>query len=258
VTGRTSLLLLLVFALILGFGLADIRVAAGGEASAGSSRRPRLHIVRHLLPVSVKRRKRPQPPPPTSVVLTDQEWVCDSPVDLDSVTVTMTPSYPSRRGGDAVHLEPGCTGRIGKLNVTTSIADGVKVADGAHDLTIGGGSVRCLAKLPRLHQDGIQAMGGLRITFRNLTVDCGRAGERLINSDLFIKMSSRSTAPPTDVVCVDCYFGGEAAHTVSIQASVRSGAESSTLCSAKYSRLTLDVGPDAVDPVTSGDSLGTC
>ena len=57
-------------------------------------------------------------------------------------------------------------------------------------------------------------MGGARITFRNLTVSCGRAGESLINSNLFIKESGRSTTPPTDVVCVDCTFGGGAAHTV--------------------------------------------
>ena len=62
-------------------------------------------------------------------------------MDLDSVTVTMTAG--DRRGGDAVHLEDGCTGRIGKLTVTQSIADGVKVAEGAHDLTIGGGTIRC-------------------------------------------------------------------------------------------------------------------
>ena len=111
-----------------------------------------------------------------------------------------------RRDGDAVHLEDGCTGRIGLLTVTQSIADGVKVAEGAHDLTIEGGSIRCLAKLPVLHQDGIQVMGGARITFENLNVSCGRPGESLINSNLFIKESGRSTTPPTDVVCVELHL----------------------------------------------------
>jgi len=236
------------------------QVAFGGAASAGTrpaSVKP-LPLVGFTPIGKQKRRGQPKPPPASSVTLTDQMWVCSGPVDLDSVTVTMTPNYPSRRGGDAVHLEAGCTGRIGKLTVTTSIADGVKIGDGAHDLTIGGGSVRCLAKLPTLHQDGIQAMGGARITLRNLTIDCGRSDERLINSNLFIKKAGRSLEPPTDVVCVDCYLGGSAAHTVSIQASVRSGVRSSTLCSAKYAKLTLDVGPQAVDPVTAGDSVGTC
>ncbi len=177
-------------------------------------------------------------------------------MDLDSVTVTMTAG--DRRGGDAVHLEDGCTGRIGELTVTQSIADGVKVAEGAHDLTIGGGTIRCLAKLPVLHQDGIQVMGGARITFRNLTVSCGRAGESLINSNLFIKESGRSTTPPTDVVCIDCTFGGDAAHTVNIQASVRSGVEDSSLCKAKWPKLTLTIGPDAVDPVDARNTISDC
>ena len=96
-----------------------------------------------------------------SVTSTDKTWVCKGPVDLDSVTVTMTPAAPGGAAAtDAIHLASGCTGRIGRLEVTTSIADGVKVAQGVHDLTIGGGRIRCLAKTPLLHQDGIQAMGG--------------------------------------------------------------------------------------------------
>jgi hypothetical protein len=194
-----------------------------------------------------------------SVSLVDQEWVCDGPVNLASVSVRMTPAYAGgRRGGDAVHLESGCIGHIGKLTVTTSIADGVKVAEGAHDLTIGGGSIRCLAKLPVLHQDGVQVMGGTRITFRRLRVDCGRKGQRLINSDLFIKRSGSSVAPPTDVVCVECYLGGQAAHTVDIQDSVRSGVVSSTVCVAKYPNLSLTIGAGAVDPVDVRNTLGSC
>jgi hypothetical protein len=205
------------------------------------------------------RRRGAATPRAATVSLVNQEWVCDGPVNLASVTVRMTPAYTGgRRGGDAVHLESGCTGRIGKLTVTTSIADGVKVADGAHDLTIGGGSIRCLAKLPVMHQDGIQVMGGDRITFRNLRVDCGRWDQKLINSNLFIREAGRSTSPPTDVLCVGCYLGPAAAHTVTIRRSIRSGVVDSTLCTAKYPRLTLHVGSDAIDPVTRDDSVGTC
>ena len=60
----------------------------------------------------------------------------------------MTSAITTRRRADAVHLEPGCTGRIGRLTVVTSVADGVKVAEGVHDLAVDGGSIRCLAKLP--------------------------------------------------------------------------------------------------------------
>jgi hypothetical protein len=210
-------------------------------------------------PKSAPRPKRHTAPRLPSVSLVNQEWVCDSPVDLASVTVRMTPAFAGgRHFGDAVHLESGCTGRIGKLNVTTSIADGVKIAEGAYDLTIGGGSIRCLAKIPHVHQDGVQAMGGTNITLRHLRIDCGRAGERLINSDLFIKRSGRSLYAPNRVLCVGCFLGGEAAHTVDIQASVHSGVVDSTVCAAKYPRLSLTIGSAAVAPVDVRNRLGSC
>lgn len=194
-----------------------------------------------------------------TVVQRDRTWVCAGPVDLDSVTVTMTPAAAGPRSGeDAVHLEPGCTGRIGRLDVTTSLADGVKVAYGVHDLVVGGGTVTCLAKAPTLHQDGIQVMGGERITFRQMHVDCGRANGRLINSQLFINMAGRSPTPPTDVVCDGCSFGPGAAHTVSTQDSIRSGVTNSTLCRGKFPKLTLAIGADAVDPVHAGNTIRDC
>jgi hypothetical protein len=193
-----------------------------------------------------------------SIAQTDQTWTCRGPVDLDSVSVTMTTAVSARRGADAIHLEPGCTGRIRHLEVLTAAADAVKVTEGVHDLAIDGGSVVCTAKLPTMHQDGIQVMGGERITLRGLSINCGRPGESLINSNLFINQSGRSAKPPTDVVCVDCFLGGAAAHTANIQNSVRSGVVSSTLCTAKYPKLTLTVGPLAVDPVDSDNLLGAC
>ena len=193
-----------------------------------------------------------------SVAQTDQTWICRGPVDLDSVSVTMTSAFTSRSGGDAVHLEPGCTGRIGRLDVVTSVADGVKVTEGVHDLAVDTGSIQCLGKVADVHQDGVQVMGGARITLRGLSIDCGRPQDSLINSNLFIKRSGGSVNPPTDVICVDCSLGGSAAHTASIQESVRSGLVDSRLCSAKYSKLTLSIGPNAVDPVDVGNAIDSC
>jgi len=192
-----------------------------------------------------------------SVTSTDHVWICKGPVDLDSVTVTMTPAAAASKA-DAIHLQSGCTGRIGRVDVTTSIADGVKVAEGAHDLTIGGGTIRCLAKAPVLHQDGIQVMGGSNITFTALIVDCGRPQDSLINSNLFVDMGGNSTQPPADVVCDSCVFGGGAAHTVSIQDSVRSGVVDSTICPARFAKQTLSIGAAAVDPVNEGNRVGPC
>jgi hypothetical protein len=129
---------------------------------------------------------------------------------------------------------------------------------GPHDLTIGGGSIRCLAKAPTLHQDGIQVMGGARITFRGLSIDCGRSTDRLINSNLFIKQAGKSVSPPTDVVCDDCTFGGWAAHTVNVQTSVRSGITDSSLCLARFPQLTLTVGKGAEQPVDDGNDIRQC
>ena len=137
-----------------------------------------------------------------SVTSTDRTWICKGPVALDSVTVTMTAAAPGGASAtDAIHLASGCTGRIGRVEVTTSIADGIKVAQGVHDLTIGGGRVRCLAKTPCVHQDGIQVMGGSNITLTGIIVDCGRPQDDLINSNLFVNQGGGSTEPPTDVVC---------------------------------------------------------
>jgi len=198
-------------------------------------------------------------PSPRTIVQTDKTWVCTGPVDLDSVTVTMTPKAAGPRSGeDAIHLQPGCTGTIGKLTVTTSVADGVKVAAGVHDLLVEGGSIKCLAKVPVLHQDGIQVLGGDRVTFENMNVDCGRPNDTLINSNMFINMAGRSTTPPTDIVCDMCTFGGGAAHTVSVQNSIRSGVSNSTICQAKYPKLTLSIGSGAVDPVNVGNKIVNC
>jgi len=193
-----------------------------------------------------------------SIEQTDQTWVCRGPVDLDSVSVTMTSAFTSRGGGTPAILEPGCTGHIGRLDVVTSVADGVKVAEGVHDLAVDAGSIHCLGKVADVHQDGMQVMGGSRITLRGLRIDCGRQQDKLINSNLFIKRSGRSVNPPTDVVCVDCSLGGSAAHTASIQESVRSGLVDSRLCSAKYTKLTLLIGPNAVDPVDVGNAIDAC
>jgi hypothetical protein len=195
----------------------------------------------------------------STIVQVDRTWTCRHAVNLKLVRVTMTAAAGAiRKHADAIHLRPGCTGRIGRVEVTQSAGDGIKVAEGAHDLRIDGGFVHCLAKAPGLHQDGVQVLGGDRITFRHLDIDCGRAGERLINSNLFIREAGRSTHPPTDVVCDECTLGSDAAHTVSIQQSLRSGVTNSTLCPAKYPRQMLAVGPEAIDPVTSGNTIGAC
>jgi hypothetical protein len=179
-------------------------------------------------------------------------WICDGPVALDSVDVSVETSAAHI---DAVHLASGCTGTIGSLTVTTASADGVKVAEGVHDLTIGGGSVTCTAKALTLHQDAVQAMGGSAVTFEGVRLDCGRADESLIDANWRVAKAGKSTTAPTGIVCDHCWLGSYTAHTVDLQESIASGVTNSTVCPGKFPRLTFTVGPDAVDPVNVGNGF---
>jgi Ca2+-binding RTX toxin-like protein len=178
-----------------------------------------------------------------SVVLVNQSWTCRGPVDLDLVKITM------RSGGDAIYLRENCSGRIGRIEVDTWTRDGLKVnaqAPVAHDLTIGGGYIRCHAQTQG-HQDGIQAMGGRNITFRGLEIKCGSNP----NAQLFI--NSVNGGSPTNVVCDGCLLGRGAASTLLINNSVGSGARSSTICEGRY--FDIRIQPGASSPVNSGNTV---
>lgn len=186
------------------------------------------------------------PPGPSgssrSVVLVDQSWTCRGPVDLDLVKVTM------RSGGDAIYLRQNCTGRIGRIEVDTWTADGLKVnapAPAAHDLTIGGGYIRCHAQA-RGHQDGIQAMGGRNITFQGLEIRCGSNP----NAQLFI--NSVNGGNPANIVCDGCLLGRGAATTLLIGSSSGSGARNTTICEGRYFDVRIE---GATAPVNTGNSV---
>lgn len=194
-----------------------------------------------------------------SINVVDQTWVCRGPVDLDMVTVTVTPASKQQ---DAIHLGAGCTGRIGTVDILVqTLADGIKIGDGAHDLAIGNGTIRCVARAPMAHQDGVQAMGGQRIHFTGLDVECLSAS----NSAFFLNQGRSSPNPPTDIVCSSCRFGatptdpltGHAvkgpATTVFVGHSLRSGVENSLVCPGHYHQLRIS--KDAMDPVNRGNTL---
>jgi hypothetical protein len=178
-----------------------------------------------------------------SVVLVDQAWTCRGPVDLDLVKVTMRSAR-----SDAIYLRQGCTGRIGRIEVDTWTGDGLKVnapSPAAHDLTIGGGYIRCHAQSLG-HQDGIQAMGGRNITFRGLEVKCGSNP----NAQLFI--NSVNGGNPTNIVCDGCLLGRGAASTLLIMSSSGSGARNSTICKGRYFDIRIQ---GAVSPVNTGNTV---
>jgi hypothetical protein len=189
-----------------------------------------------------------------SINQVNKGWLCQSAVNLDSVTVTMNQSggpLPTRgaNNDDAVHLGNGCTGSIGKITIVQYRGDGIKVGSGAHDLTIGGGSIRCLAHDPGKHQDGIQVMGGQRVTFSGIDDQCQSAN----NSAFFVNRGTMSQESPTDVVCAGCYLQGGGI-TVRIDTSVRSGVSDSTVVAGRLSAARISK-TSAVNPVWIANSI---
>ena len=193
------------------------------------------------------------------VVLINQTFECSSypqPVNFELVKVTITAQAGPKL--DGIHTGPRCTGRIGRVEVDTSYADGVKVHPGTHDLVIEGGYVRCRDRVGAVHQDGIQAMGGQRVTFKNLTVDCPTAN----NGVLFIAQGAGGRELPTDIVCDGCTLvkGATRNRVLRIATSLRSGARNSMIVWCGTGPECGPGGPvslmdGAIDPVNENNRL---
>jgi hypothetical protein len=186
----------------------------------------------------------PLPPPGDNVVLENRTWTCRGPVNIGLVRVTM------RSGGDAIHLRENCSGRIGRIEVETWSNDGLKVnapSPAAHDLVIEGGYIRCHAHEPGAHQDGIQAMGGARITFRNLELNCNSNP----NAQIFINAANGGS--PTDIVCDGCFLGSGGGSSLFINHSLRSGARNTLICPGRFSPIRVESG--AQSPVQTANTV---
>jgi hypothetical protein len=177
-------------------------------------------------------------PPPTgqTVVLNEQSWSCLGPVNLDLVKVTLRNTVD-----DAVRLDQNCSGRVRRLEIDTWTGDGVKIQNRgtvAHDLVIESGYVKCHEIYGDYHQDGIQAMGGYRITFRNLRIDC------LGNSNLFLSRGGIGASTPTDIVCEGCVLGPNSGQTLFYAPSLRSGARNTTICTGRFRAIRVEPGAE--------------
>jgi hypothetical protein len=173
-----------------------------------------------------------------SIVQADASWTCDAPVDLDLVKITMRST-----SDHAIYLNAGCTGRIGRIEIDTWQKDGVKVT-GAADLDIDGGYIRCHDRDDSVHQDGVQAQTGDRVTFRELTIDCPTSN----NAAFFVSRSGDTI--PTDIVCDHCTLL-PANSTVNIKLSVRSGVSNSIVCRGETAGLRIQFG--AIEAVDDGN-----
>jgi hypothetical protein len=188
-----------------------------------------------------------------SISLVDKPFVCAGPVHLSSVTVTIR-----NVSSDAVLLKNGCTGSIGKINVVQYHGDGIKVG-AAHDLVIGGGTIRCYAHDAGKHQDGIQVLGGHNVTFNGMDVGCYSAN----NSQVWINDGSGNGpgGVPTNIVFSGGRFQGYynagqygpgGAYGVAIVGSVQSGIRNATICPNAHPAHALYVASSAQAPVTAG------
>lgn len=189
----------------------------------------------------------PLPPPSGVSVVQERSWTCTGRVNLDLLKVTMR---PGATGNDAVHLRKDCHGVIRRIEIETWIGDGVKInapAPAAHDLIIGGGYIRCFDRLPEAHQDGVQALGGERITFRDVEIRCRS------NPHAQFFVSAASGGMPTDIVCDRCLLGAGAGSTIAIGESIRSGVRNSIVCRGRFRPINLTA--NAVDPVLTGNTV---
>jgi hypothetical protein len=199
-----------------------------------------------------------------NLVLVDQKFNCRlyrQPLDFDLLKVTITADAPSPVDAVGFHGRPGeCTGRIGRLEIDTWKADGIKIGESAHDLVIESGYVNLHAKhqYPSgqfIHQDGIQAMGGSRVTFTGVRWNCETAS----NACWFMSRGANAPDAPTenewatDIICDFCVFtkGAQNDRVIRIYASIRSGLRNSKVygCGDACPGQAIDIGDLAVDPV---------
>jgi hypothetical protein len=153
--------------------------------------------------------------------------------------------------GTGILLATGCTGRIGRIEVQTAKEDGVKVHSGAHDLVIESGSIRCDGRVngadgQPLHQDGVQAQGGLRVTFVDLYIDCRTAN----NAGLFVSGPQQTTQ---DVVCDGCTVL-PAVSTVNLKAGLRGGVRNSIVCQGQVSPA-VRIQERMIDPIDENNTV---
>lgn len=160
-------------------------------------------------------------------------WTCNTTVDYDLVRIT-TPL------GDALRVGPNCSGRIGRLEISGVVnGDGVKIqnpsgaSSTAHDLIVEGGFVSCSGRsTDGTHQDGLQAMGGRDITFRNVVFDCYGGG----GGNWFVNRGGGGATTPTNIVCDHCAMGAHHSNQVNGATSVNSGVRDSLLCTPRLGR----------------------
>jgi hypothetical protein len=174
-----------------------------------------------------------EPDPPgevVDVVVTNAlGWVCNRAVDISLLRVR---APVGGSADNAVTLDPGCTGVIERIEITTERVDGIKIRNNSvtptHDLVINGGFIRSANCVPGGHCDGVQGMGGDRITFNNILIDFRNATG---GGGFYPSLGGNMTGgQPTHIVCQNCHII-HGATSVRVDASEFSGIRNSVVCS---------------------------
>jgi hypothetical protein len=142
---------------------------------------------------------------PAPIIVDHGRWQCTGPQDHTVVIVRDPIDKNGKPYPAGINLTSGCTGTIGMLVVLGNQRDGIKVGGSdqpggaAHDLEILSGWIYCGPRAGDVHQDGVQAGGGVHVHFHNLHVDCPQS-----NNSAFFTNSDDPAKPPTDVTCTAC------------------------------------------------------
>ena len=190
------------------------------------------------------------PPLQPNIESYGKPFVCKGPINVDSITVNSPGG-----GNDALSLSTGCTGRIGYINLSGPMADGIKVqnasVNAAHDLVIESGLVRCGEHLAGVHQDGIQAMGGRDLDLRNIAFNCLGGG----GGNYFPAKGGQLVTNPTRIICTHCAFGPLHPNNIQVQDSEQSGVRDSLICRPQSGRNPFIKGPKATNVVDVGNII---
>jgi hypothetical protein len=157
-------------------------------------------------------------PRPEVLHLVDAKWTCTSSFNFDLVKIELGDAGPN---GDAINMRLGCGGdsRIGRIEIDTVKADGVKINAGAiGGIVIEDGYILSTGFVPPNHQDGVQNVNG--------------AGGAILFQSVLIGTWGHAQFFPTggsQIVCDGCVLMGRGAMPVRASGA-GNGVRNSLIC----------------------------
>ncbi len=211
-------------------------------------------------------KKRAEEATPGTTIRTDENWVCDRPLEsygeLPIIVKSRIVDQP-RPGAGVILSGPDCAGDGNPETIDLVLeiqgdggrigptSDAVRIKLGAHDIEIEG-YADCGEAPAGVRQNGIYVMLGYRITFVGFRVGDPDAGEwtcKGASGALAIEERAEDDPEPEDVVCDGCALTS-ASRALYIGNSIRSGSRNSMFVSPSD----VFVEPGAEDPVLTANT----